>query len=154
MVAAHVAHDCIVGDHVVLVNQATLGGHVQLGDHVIIGGLSAVQQWVRIGAHAFIAGHSGITADLIPFGMGFGRNSRLGGLNLVGLKRRGFDRPTIHALRAAYRSLFEDEAGTFTERLDQVAAEHAAIPAVMSVVEFIRTGNGARLCLARPENAD
>ncbi len=146
MVGVHVAHDCIIGDHVTMVNNATLGGHVTVGDHAILGGLSAVQQRLRIGAYAFVGGHSGIGGDLIPFGTAVGRGAHLSGLNIIGLKRRGFDRKTIYALRAAYRALFEDSGGML-HRLDEVAAHYADLPAVMRVVDFIRTRGSQPLCL-------
>jgi UDP-N-acetylglucosamine acyltransferase len=154
MVGSHVAHDCVVGDRVTLVNHATIGGHVEVGDYAILGGLSAVQQRLRIGAHAFVGGHSGIAGDLIPFGIGVGRGARLGGLNIVGLKRRGFDRPTIHALRAAYRTIFFGTGSSLAERVDVVAEEYSDIPAVMMVVNFIRAGDGTALCVPRDENGD
>lgn len=154
MVGSHVAHDCVIGNNVTMVNHATIGGHVEVGDFAILGGLSAVQQRVRIGASAFVGGHSGIGGDLIPFGIGVGRGARLGGLNIVGLKRRGFDRPTIHAIRAAYRTLFFGAVGSLSERLDQVAGEYADLPAVMQIVTFIRAGDGTALCVPRDENGD
>jgi UDP-N-acetylglucosamine acyltransferase len=148
MVSAHVAHDCVVGDHVVLVNQATLGGHSEIGDHTILGGLSAIQQRIRIGAHAFIGGLTGVVTDVIPFASAIGQRAELGGLNIVGLKRRGFDRPTIHALRAAYQAIFNGE-GTRTTRVDRIAEEYGAIPAVMTMVDFIRAGGDRPLCAPR-----
>ena len=154
MVGSHVAHDCVLGDNVTMVNHATIGGHVEVGDYATLGGLSAVQQRVRIGAYAFVGGHSGIGGDLIPFGIGVGRGARLGGLNIIGLKRRGFDRPTIHALRAAYRTLFFGAVGSLSERVEIVAEEYADLPAVMSIVEFIRAGDGTALCVPRDENGD
>jgi len=154
MVGSHVAHDCVLGNNVTMVNHATIGGHVEIGDFAILGGLSAVQQRVRIGASAFVGGHSGIVGDLIPFGIGVGRGARLGGLNIVGLKRRGFDRPTIHAIRAAYRTLFFGAIGSLSERLDQVAGEYADVAPVMQIVTFIRAGDGTALCVPRDENGD
>ncbi|MGE0653687.1 MAG: acyl-ACP--UDP-N-acetylglucosamine O-acyltransferase [Alphaproteobacteria bacterium] len=148
MVGAHVAHDCVLGDHVTFVNNATVGGHVEVGEYAILGGLSAVQQKLRIGAHAFVGGHSGIGGDLIPFGIGVGRGARLGGLNLVGLRRRGFDRPTIHALRAAYREIFFGE-GTVEERAEVAAERYAGVEAVLRVVEFIRGAGNRPLCTPR-----
>jgi UDP-N-acetylglucosamine acyltransferase len=150
MVGAHVAHDCRVGNHVILVNNATLAGHVHVGDHAILGGLSAVHQWVRIGEHAFLGGLSGLENDLIPFGSAIGDRARLGGLNLVGLKRRGFDRDSIHALRAAYRMLFADE-GTLMERVSDVAETFGAVPLVMQVVDFIRQGGDRAVCTPRAQ---
>ncbi len=137
MVGVHVGHDCIVGDHVVMANNATLGGHAILGDFVIMGGLSAAHQNTRIGRHAFVGGMAGVNHDVIPFGNVWGNHAHLEGLNLVGLKRRGFSREAINILRAAYRMLFAEE-GTFQERLDDTANAYAASPEVMEIVEFIR----------------
>ncbi|HZP19852.1 MAG TPA: acyl-ACP--UDP-N-acetylglucosamine O-acyltransferase [Bauldia sp.] len=148
MIASHVAHDCVVGNHVVLVNQATLGGHVTVGEHAILGGLSAVQQRCRIGAHAFIGGLSAVVTDVIPFASAIGNRAKLGGLNIVGLKRRGFDRKTIHALRAAYEAIFWGD-GTIARRVDRVAEEYAKVPAVMTIVQFIRDGADHPLCTPR-----
>ncbi|WP_421723677.1 acyl-ACP--UDP-N-acetylglucosamine O-acyltransferase [Bauldia sp.] len=148
MIGAHVAHDCVVSDDVLLVNNATLGGHSEIGEHAILGGLSAVQQNCRVGAHAFIGGVTGVTADVIPFVSALGHRAEIAGLNIVGLKRRGFDRPTIHALRAAYKAVF-DGTGSRGERLDRVAEEYADIPAAMTIVAFIRAGGDRRLALPR-----
>ncbi|HEY1559461.1 MAG TPA: acyl-ACP--UDP-N-acetylglucosamine O-acyltransferase [Caulobacteraceae bacterium] len=137
MVGVHVGHDCIVGDHVIMANTATLGGHVMLGDFVIMGGLSAAHQNTRIGRHAFVGGMAGVNHDVIPFGNVWGNHAHLEGLNLVGLKRRGFSREAINMLRAAYRMLFAEE-GTFQERLEDTADAYAASPEVMEIVEFIR----------------
>jgi len=137
MVGVHVGHDCIVGDHVIMANSATLGGHVVVGDHVIMGGLSAVHQNTRIGRHAFVGGMAGVNHDVIPFGNVWGNHAHLEGLNLVGLKRRGFSRETINTLRAAYRMLFAEE-GTFQERLEDTAAAYAASQEVMEIVDFVR----------------
>jgi UDP-N-acetylglucosamine acyltransferase len=135
---AHVGHDCIVGDHVTLTNNATLGGHVVLGEYVIMGGLSAIQQRSRVGRHAFVGGAAAVTSDVIPFGTVWGNHARLEGLNLVGLRRRGFSRERINALRAGFRALFGPKDGLFSERLEAVAAEFAHSPEVMEIVEFIR----------------
>lgn len=148
MTGAHVAHDCRVGNSVILVNNATLGGHVTVGDHAILGGISAVHQWVRIGAHAFLGGLSGLENDLIPYGSAIGDRARLGGLNIVGLKRRGFERERIHKLRAAYRMLFSEE-GTLMERVEDVAAMFADEPLVGEVIDFIRAGGDRRICMPR-----
>lgn len=137
MVGVHVGHDCLVGDYVIMANNATLGGHVVLGDFVIMGGLSAAHQNTRIGRHAFVGGMAGVNHDVIPFGNVWGNHAHLEGLNLVGLKRRGFSREAINMLRAAYRMLFAEE-GTFQERLDDTAEAYAGSPEVMEIVEFIR----------------
>jgi UDP-N-acetylglucosamine acyltransferase len=148
MVGVHVAHDCDVGNHVVIVNSVAFAGHVTIGDHAIISGLTGVQQRSRIGAHAFIGGLSSIVADVIPFAVAFGNRAELAGLNIIGLKRRGFDRPTIHALRAAYQAIFNG-VGTLQERVDTVATDFAEVPPVMQIVEFIRAGGDRPLTRPR-----
>jgi UDP-N-acetylglucosamine acyltransferase len=146
MTASHVAHDCVVGDHVVFANNATLGGHVKVGDFVFLGGLSAVHQHTRIGRYAFTGGGAVITKDVIPYGSVWGNHAHLEGLNLVGLKRRGFSREAINNLRATYRLLFAPE-GTFQERLEDVADTYAASPEVREIVEFIRADANRPLCM-------
>ncbi len=146
MVGSHVAHDCVVGNRVVMANNATLGGYVTVGDHVMFGGLSAVHQHGRIGRQAFVGGLAAVVTDVIPFGMAHGNHAHLTGLNLVGLKRRGFPRTTIRDLRAAYRLLFAAE-GTFQERLSDVAELFAETPEVQEVVAFIRADAGRSLCM-------
>ena len=136
MIGAHVAHDCQLGNHVILVNNATLGGHVEIGDFVIIGGLSAVHQFVRIGEHAMIGGASGVETDVIPFGSATGNRAVLGGLNLTGMKRRNFARDDIHALRSAYKYLFSAE-GTFADRCKTLPEEYSGFPSVKTVLKFI-----------------
>ena len=150
MVGAHVAHDCIVGNNVTFANNATLGGHVTVGDFVFMGGLCAVHQFSRIGRYAFVGGGGIVTKDIIPYGSVWGNHAHLEGLNLVGLKRRGFSREAINALRAAYRLLFADE-GTFQERLEDVAEIHSGNVEVMEIVDFIRSENNRPLCLPERE---
>lgn len=144
MVGVHIGHDCIVGDHVTMANNATLGGHVVVQDHVIMGGLSAAHQHIRIGRHAFVGGMAGVNHDVIPFGNVWGNHAHLEGLNLVGLKRRGFSREAINTLRAAYRLLFAEE-GTFQERLDDTAAAYEASIEVMEIIDFIRADSNRPL---------
>ena len=152
MVGAHVAHDCSLGDHVIMVNNATLGGHVEVGEHAIIGGLSAVHQFVRVGKHAMVGGMSGVENDVIPFGSVMGNRAYLTGLNVVGLKRRGFSRDDIHKLRNAYRLLFAQE-GTMQERLDDVAELFADTEVVMEIVDFIRAASSRAVCQPKIDRA-
>jgi UDP-N-acetylglucosamine acyltransferase len=146
MIGAHIAHDCQIGNDVTLVNGATLAGHVSIGDGAIIGGLSAIHQYVRIGAYAFVGGMTGIPADLIPFGMAIGNRANLSGLNIVGLKRKGFPREQIHELRQAYRMLFATE-GTLMERLDDVDALFSKNPLVKQVIDFMRSDSDRSFCV-------
>ena len=145
MVGCHVAHDCRISNNVILVNNATLGGHVNIGEWAIVGGLSAVHQFVRIGKHAMIGGMSGIENDVIPYGSVIGNRAKLSGLNIVGLRRRGFSRDEIHDLRKAYRLIFAEE-GTLTERLADVAEDFASNEPVMEILEFIRQDSSRAIC--------
>lgn len=150
LAGSHVAHDCQLGDHVILVNGGTLGGHVVIDDYAIVGGLSAVHQFVRIGRHAMIGGMSGVEQDVIPYGLVAGNRAHLNGLNLVGLKRRGFSREDIHKLRAAYRLLFAAE-GTMQERMVDVAQLFPDSPLVQELITFIRTPSSRGLCQPQPD---
>lgn len=149
MVGSHVAHDCRLGDHVILANGATLAGHVRVGDHAIIGGLSAIHQFVRIGRHAIVGGMSGVEHDVIPYGSVMGERANLAGLNLVGLKRRGFERDTIHSLRGAYKLLFEDDAGTLSERAEATLKAYGGISAVTEIIQFMNEKGSRSLCVPK-----
>ena len=142
---SHVGHDTVVGNHCILSNNVMLAGHVTVGDYVIFGGGSAVIQFSRIGSHAFVGGMSGLQNDLIPYGMAMGNRAHLAGLNLVGLKRRGFSREAIHDLRRAYRLLFAQE-GTLKERIEDVASEFAEHPQVHEILDFLREGGDRAVC--------
>jgi UDP-N-acetylglucosamine acyltransferase len=148
LAGSHVGHDCMVGDNVILSNNVMLAGHVTVGDFVIMGGGSAIAQFHRIGAHAFVGGLTGVRGDLIPYGLATGDWARLEGLNLVGLKRRNFDRDAVNALRRAYRLLFADE-GTLSERVNDVAEEFAGIAIVQEVVDFLRSAGDRAICVPR-----
>ena len=125
---------------------ATLGGHVGLGDYVFMGGLAAVHQFSRVGRYSFIGGLAAVTKDVIPYGSVWGNHAHLEGLNLVGLRRRGFSREVISNLRASYRLFFGPE-GTFSERLEDVGRVFAHAPEVMEIVDFIRSDASRPLCL-------
>ncbi|MGH6944781.1 MAG: acyl-ACP--UDP-N-acetylglucosamine O-acyltransferase [Geminicoccaceae bacterium] len=148
MAAIHVAHDCQVGNGVIMANNATLGGHVQVEDYAYLGGLCAVHQYVRIGPQAMIGGLAGVENDVIPYGMVLGNRAYLNGLNIVGMRRRGVSRDEVHHLRTAYRLLFAPE-GAFSERLAEVAEQFAGEPRVMEIVDFIRTADSRAICLPR-----
>jgi len=148
MMGSHVGHDCQVGNGVVMANNATLAGHVEIGDFSILGGLSAVQQFTRIGKQVMVGGMSGVENDVIPFGSVIGNRASLGGLNLIGLKRRGFDRQTIHALREAYRALFFGE-GTLAERAAEVAEKYEGVEPVDEMTAFVLSDPGRNFCTPR-----
>jgi UDP-N-acetylglucosamine acyltransferase len=119
-----------------------------IGDFVILGGGAGIHQFVRIGPHAFIGGLSAVENDVIPYGMALGNRAYLAGLNIVGLKRRGFTREQIHDLRRAYRLLFANE-GTLAERVGDVAEEFAPHPTVHEILAFIREGGERAICTPR-----
>jgi len=150
MMSSHVAHDCQVGNHVIMANNATLAGHVSVEDYAIIGGLSAVHQFCRIGRHAMVGGMSGVENDVIPYGSVMGDRARLSGLNIVGLKRRGFSRSDISALRKAYRLMFAEE-GTMSERLEDVVESFSEHEAIMEIVDFIRSDSSRAICQPKAE---
>lgn len=135
MAGCHVAHDCQVGNRVIVVNNAALAGHCVLEDDVIIGGLSGVHQWVRIGKGAIIGAVTMVTNDVIPYGLVQAPRGELHGLNLVGLKRRGVARSDITALRAAFQMLAQGE-GTFTDRANRLGEETES-DYVREIVDFI-----------------
>jgi UDP-N-acetylglucosamine acyltransferase len=138
MVGSHVGHDCKVGSNVVVANNVLLAGHVSVGDYVVFGGGAAVRQFVRIGEGAMLVGLGGARADIIPWGMAQGPLANLIGLNVVGLRRRGYSKPDIHQYRDAYRALFLGD-GEFRTRLDRLAAEAGGNALVKSLIEFVRT---------------
>ncbi len=145
---SHVAHDCRIGNDVILSNNVMLGGHCQIGDFAILGGGAAAHQFVRIGAHAFVGGLAGVENDIIPFGIALGNRASLAGLNFVGLKRRGFSHEAIHALRRAYKQLFAP-TGTLKERAEDVAAAFPDEEAVQQMVAFLRAGGDRAICTPR-----
>ncbi|HEX2509937.1 MAG TPA: acyl-ACP--UDP-N-acetylglucosamine O-acyltransferase [Microvirga sp.] len=145
---SHVAHDCAIGSSVIFSNNVMLAGHCVIQDFVIIGGGAGVHQFVRIGQHAFIGGMSAIENDVIPYGMAIGNRAHLAGLNIIGLRRRGFTRDQIHDIRRAYRLLFADE-GTLGERVEDVAEEFATHPFVHEILDFIREGKDRAICTPR-----
>lgn len=139
MANSHVAHDCTLGDDVIFANNAVIGGHVSIGNHVFMGGNTAVHQFVRIGESAMIAGGSALASDVIPFGFAFGPRAELVGLNVIGLRRRGYSRDDLHRLRRAYRMLFMSP-GKFADRVEQANSAFADDPVVGRVLSFIRDG--------------
>jgi len=150
MVGAHVAHDCKVGNGVIMANNATFAGHVEVGDFAIIGGLAAVHQFVRIGAHAMIGGMSGVEQDVIPFGSVMGERANLCGLNIVGLKRRGFDKDAINDMRAAYKMLFGEE-GTLQDRAEDVSARFGEEESVRQILSFVQAQSSRGLTKPRAQ---
>lgn len=136
MAYAHVAHDCVLGDRIILSNVTTLGGHTQVGDHVIFGGQVAVHQFVRIGAYAMVGGKSGVDRDVPPFMMTSGERARLYGLNRKGLSRHGFSPEAIDGLKKAYRIIWRDHQ-RLEDGIRQVRQEIPSFPELETLLAFL-----------------
>lgn len=151
MINVHIGHDCIIENNVVMANGATLGGHVHVGEFANIGGLAAIHQFVRIGSYAMISGTAGVKEDIIPYGMVMAMQGRLGGLNLIGMKRRGIQREDIHNLRNAYKILAKTEIGSFEDRLKLIETQYADSKSVQALLGFIRSKADRPLCVPSDE---
>ena len=132
----HIAHDCVVGDHCILVNSVQLGGHCILDEFASVEGMSGVHQFCHIGAHAFVAAGAKVAQDVPPFAMVAGDRARLVGINEIGLQRRGFSPELISAIKAATRTLFYSKL-LREDAVERVLAEHGRLPEVRRLVDFI-----------------
>ena len=144
MISSHVAHDCKVGNGVVIANNVPLGGHVIVEDSVIIGGNSAVQQFTRIGRLAMIGGMTGVLKDVIPFGLSFGNRNYLRGINLIGLKRQKYENKKIIELDAAYKKIFSSK--NLHENLIKINGEYKENNLVKEVIDFIAKDKKRPIC--------
>jgi UDP-N-acetylglucosamine acyltransferase len=136
MAYSHIAHNCKLGDHIIMVNAANLAGHIHVEDYAIIGGLTGIHQFTRIGAHCIIGGASAISKDVAPYLLVSGNRAKTHGLNLVGLKRRGFKDGTIRALKEAYRLIFRSSL-LLRKAIEKVRNEVEDCPEVRHFVAFI-----------------
>jgi UDP-N-acetylglucosamine acyltransferase len=153
MVGSHVAHDCAIGNDVTLANNVLLAGHVSVGDFAVFGGQAAIKQHVRLGEGVMVVGVSGVRADVIPWGLVSGHYGALIGLNVVGLRRRGFSKDDIHRMRRAYERAFFGE-GTFRERVAQLAETDGSHPLIGRMIEFIRAGTRPLTMAVRRAESD
>ena len=144
MISSHVAHDCIVGNNVIIANNVPLGGHVNIEDNVVIGGNSAVQQFTRIGKMAMIGGMTGVLHDVIPYGLSIGNRNYLEGLNLIGLRRAKFENKDILGLTEAYKEIFATK--NLTKNLSKLNGEFRENPLVKDVIEFISKDKKRSIC--------
>jgi UDP-N-acetylglucosamine acyltransferase len=135
-----------------MVNNASLAGHVILEDYAIMGALSGAHQFCRIGKHSMIGGLSGVDSDVIPYGTVIGNRAYLSGLNIIGLKRRGFSKDIIQALRKAYGLLFSSQEGTFSERVKEVSEEFSDNEPIQEIVHFLKSEKSRSIC--KPKNAN
>ena len=144
MISSHVAHDCKIGNNVVIANNVPLGGHVTIEDSVVIGGNSAVQQFTRIGRLAMIGGMTGVLKDVIPFGLSFGNRNYLKGLNLIGLRRNKYENKKIIELDEAYKKIFSTL--NLHENLSKINGEYKNNKLVREVTEFISKDKKRPIC--------
>ena len=144
MISSHIAHDCSVGNNVIIANNVPLGGHVTIEDNVVIGGNSAVQQFTRIGQMAMIGGMTGVLHDVIPYGLSIGNRNYLQGLNLIGLRRANFENKDILGLTEAYKEIFSTK--NLTENLNKLNGEFKENPLVKKVIEFITKDKKRTIC--------
>jgi len=144
MVSAHIAHDCTVGNEVILANNVPLGGHAHIEDNVIIGGNSAVQQFTRVGRSAMIGGMCGVVRDIIPYGIAHGNRSILQGLNLIGLRRKKISNKDIIILNDAYKEIFKNK--NLTENLENLNPDLRKHKLVNEVVNFIEKDKKRPIC--------
>lgn len=147
MGGCHIGHDCVIGDKCVIANNVAFGGHSVLGYQVWVGGQAAAHQFTRIGDHAFVGGGAILVADVPPFCSAIGNHAYLSGLNLVGLKRRGFSREAMNTLRKTYKELFLGE-GSFEARLSSVEETYGSSEEVATLTGFIRAGGRRAVCQA------
>ncbi len=146
MAYCHVAHDCQLGDQVMMANGATLAGHIIIENQAIIGGLAAIHQFCRIGCSAMIAGMAGVSQDVPPYCLASGNHSRLHGLNLIGLRRQGFSKETIRVLKKVFLLFFHRLPGIgLAQAMEQVEKEYSQFPEVNHMLEFIR-GSERGIC--------
>jgi len=144
MVSSHIAHDCTVGNNVILANNVPLGGHAHIEDDVIIGGNSAVQQFTRVGKSAMIGGMCGVVRDIIPYGIAHGNRSILQGLNLIGLRRKNISNKEILTLSEAYKEIFKNE--NLTENLKNLNIEYKKNQLVDEVIKFLEKDKKRPIC--------
>jgi UDP-N-acetylglucosamine acyltransferase len=144
MVSSHAAHDCLIGNNIVLANNVAIGGHVHLDDNVIIGGNSAVQQFARIGKSAMIGGMCGVVRDIIPYGIAHGNRSVLQGLNLIGLRRKNIPNKEIMILSKAYKEIFKDE--NLTQNLNNLSKDLTKNELVLEVINFLEKDKKRPIC--------
>ena len=144
MIASHIAHDCQVGNNVIIANNVPLGGHAIIEDNVVIGGNSAVQQFTRIGKMAMIGGMTGVLHDVIPYGLSTGNRNSLQGLNLIGLRRAKFENKDILGLSEAYKEIFATK--NINENISKLNGSFQENPLVKNVIDFITKDKKRSIC--------
>lgn len=151
MVGAHVGHDCKIGNKVILANYVSLAGHVEIGDYATIGGLAAIHQYARIGSYSMIGGVSAVVRDVIPFGLATNDRATLEGVNLVGMKRRGFSSQENLGAIKAVEEIFSNE-GILADRIEKVAAKYKGNQIVEQIIAFLKQDSTRAFCAPKKYN--
>jgi len=144
MISAHIAHDCIIGNNVIIANNVAIAGHAEIDDGVVIGGNCGIQQFTRIGKMAMIGGMTGVSRDVIPYGLSLGNRNYLNGINLVGLRRHNIPNKDILTLSEAYKEIFKSE--NLTENLNKINGEFKDSALVNEVIKFITKDKKRPIC--------
>lgn len=150
MIGVHIAHDCRIGNGVILSNNASLAGHVEVGDGAILGGMTGYRQFVRVGKGAIIGGGSMVDADVIPYGQVSGERANLAGLNLVGMRRRNVPKEEIQALLQMFKDVFQSDKETLEERLHKSLFSSKNNDMIIEIIDFINA-SGGKVALCMPK---
>ena len=145
MVGSHIAHDCKINSNVILANNATLAGHVEIDNYAILGGNSAVHQFVKIGKYAMIGGMSGVEKDIIPYGLYIGIRESLKGINVIGLKRKGLESKTINKINKTTKQIFNKE-DTIINNIEKLNFDQTSIVEVKEIIDFITINSNRGIC--------
>ena len=151
MIGTHIAHDCKVGSNCIFANNATLAGHVVIGDGAVLGGLAAVRQYVRIGAGAMIGGVTAVVQDVLPYATVVGERAMIDGVNVIGMKRKGFDLKEIQSVQNVVDMLFDRVEGTMSERIVTLREEYAEDKAANMILDFVESQT-SKLGYCEPRN--
>ena len=146
MVGTHIAHDCNIGKNVIFANHSTLAGHVIIEDFVVVGALSAIHQFTRVGEGAMIGGMSGVTADVVPFSTVLGNRAKLSSLNIIGLKRREFEKNEISELRKIYKFIFFEKKGTLKSRIKEITKKNYNFYTIKTLLDFLKKDSNRSYC--------
>ena len=138
MAYAHIAHDCIIGNNVIMANSVNLAGHIEIGDFAILGGVLPVHQFVKIGCHSMIGGGFRVQQDIVPYSLAGGYPLKIAGLNLIGLKRRGFSKEALKGLQQTFKILFKSNLNT-TQAVEKINSEIEIFPELKTVLDFIES---------------
>jgi len=149
MVGCHIAHDCLIGDRVILANNVAIAGHVVIENNVIVGGLSGVHQFVKIGKYSMIGGMTAVRENVVPYSTVVGPKGILEGVNSIGMKRAHFEKSEVEAVNLIFKKIFFDQDGVIDERIEEVAESFGFSAAVKDVLNFIKENKQRAICMPK-----